>query len=99
MIDVCYVFKFCALLVLCLLGLPHSKLGAYLENRVNTFLRKKDSGAGDVAIRVLSSTDKVTEVKPGMKARLVYGLDIDSFKTPCLVILNCQQIREMWIAT
>lgn len=51
------------------LELPTTKLGMYLENRVNSFLRKKDSGAGEVTIRVLSSYDKMTEVKPLMKAK------------------------------
>jgi len=49
--------------------LPNSKLGTYLENRVNSFLKKKDSGAGDVTIRVLSSSDKIVDIKPGMKQR------------------------------
>ena len=49
--------------------LPNSKLGTYLENRVNSFLKKKDSGAGEVTIRVLSSSDKIVEVKPGLKSR------------------------------
>lgn len=49
--------------------LPTSKLGTYLENRVNSFLKKKDSGAGEVTIRVLSSSDKTVEVKPGLKSR------------------------------
>ncbi|XP_041359356.1 CREB-binding protein-like isoform X4 [Gigantopelta aegis] len=49
--------------------LPNTKLGTYLENRVNNFLRKKDVGAGEVSIRVLSSSDKVVEVKQGMKKR------------------------------
>ena len=49
--------------------MPLTKLGTYLENRVNSFLKKKDAGAGEVTIRVLSSSDKVVEVKPGMKAR------------------------------
>ena len=50
-------------------GLPSSKLGSYLENRINTFLKKKDAGAGEVFIKVLSSTDKIVEVRPGMKTR------------------------------
>ena len=52
-----------------ILGLPNTKLGAYLENRVNSFLRKKDTGAGEVVIRILSSSDKASEVKFGMKNR------------------------------
>ncbi|XP_074650502.1 histone lysine acetyltransferase CREBBP-like [Tubulanus polymorphus] len=51
--------------------LPATKLGTYLENRVNSFLKKKDSGAGEVVIRVLSSSEKETDVKAGMKARYV----------------------------
>lgn len=50
-------------------GLPGSKLGNYLENRINTFLKKKDAGAGEVFIKVLSSSDKIVEVRPGMKAK------------------------------
>ena len=50
-------------------GLPQTKLGTYLETRVNSFLKKKDSGAGEVTIRVLASSRKVVEVKSGMKAR------------------------------
>ena len=53
-------------------GIPPTKLGTYLENRVNNFLKNKDAGAGDVTIKVLSSGDKVVEVKPGMKARWVW---------------------------
>lgn len=52
-----------------MLELPHTNLGSYLEKRVNLFLKKKDAGAGDISIRVLSSSEKVVEVKPGMKAR------------------------------
>lgn len=50
-------------------GLPQTKLGTYLENRVNLFLKRKDAGAGEVTIRVLSSSEKVVEVRPGMKAK------------------------------
>lgn len=50
-------------------GLPNTKLGIYLENRVNNFLKNKDAGAGEVTIRVLSSSDKTVEVKQGMKSR------------------------------
>jgi len=50
-------------------GLPQTKLGTYLENRVNSFLKRKDAGAGEVTIRVLCSSEKVVEVRPGMKAK------------------------------
>jgi len=50
-------------------GLPTTKLSCYLESRVNDMLKRKDSGAGEVIIRVLSSYDKVVELKPAMKAK------------------------------
>ncbi|ESO09760.1 hypothetical protein HELRODRAFT_121284, partial [Helobdella robusta] len=49
--------------------LPNTKLGTYLENRVNQFLKKKDSASVEVSIRVLSSFDKFAEIKQGMKDR------------------------------
>ncbi|KAL4229708.1 hypothetical protein ACF0H5_010096 [Mactra antiquata] len=55
----------------CAKRLPGSKLGNYLENRINTFLKKKDAGAGEVSIKVLSSSDKFVEVRPGMKTKFV----------------------------
>ncbi|XP_037871053.1 histone lysine acetyltransferase CREBBP isoform X3 [Bombyx mori] len=51
--------------------LPTSKLGIYIETRVNNFLKKKEAGAGEVHIRVVASSDKIVEVKPGMKTRFV----------------------------
>ena len=46
-----------------------TRLGSYIETRVNNFLRKKEADAGDVHIRVVFSGDKQVEVKPGMKHR------------------------------
>ncbi|VEN43169.1 unnamed protein product [Callosobruchus maculatus] len=51
--------------------LPVTNLGLYIENRVNIFLKKKEAGAGDVSIRVVSSSEKVVEVKPGMRSKFV----------------------------
>lgn len=51
--------------------LPTTKLGTYIETRVNNFLKKKESGAGEVTVRVVSSSEKIVEVKPGMKSRQV----------------------------
>lgn len=45
--------KFCAK------KLPTSKLGIYIETRVNNYLKKKEAGAGEVHIRVVASSDKV----------------------------------------
>ena len=49
--------------------LATTRLGSYIETRVNNFLRKKEADAGDVHIRVVFSGDKHVEVKPGMKHR------------------------------
>jgi E1A/CREB-binding protein len=49
--------------------LPVTRLGTYIETRVNNFLRKKEADAGEVYIRVVFSGDKTVEVKPGMKKR------------------------------
>lgn len=52
-----------------ILELQQTRLGQYIEMRVNNFLKKKESGAGEVTVRVVSSSQKYVEVKPGMKAR------------------------------
>jgi E1A/CREB-binding protein len=49
--------------------LPTTRLGNYVENRVNNFLRKKEADSGEVYIRVVYSGDKTVEVKQGMKKR------------------------------
>ena len=56
--------------------LPVTKLGTYIETRINNFLKKKEAGAGEVAIRVVASSDKVVEVKPGMRSRFVENGDM-----------------------
>lgn len=51
-------------------GLPQTKLGCYLETRVNDFLKRQSHPeSGEVFIRVVHVSDKVVEVKPGMKSR------------------------------
>ncbi|XP_022235676.1 CREB-binding protein-like isoform X2 [Limulus polyphemus] len=50
---------------------PQTKLGNYIENRVNHFIKKKEFGAGEVTVRVVASGDKIVEVKPGMRSRFV----------------------------
>ncbi|KAL8591058.1 hypothetical protein ACOMHN_037291 [Nucella lapillus] len=71
--------------------LPVTKLGLYLENRVNNFLKTKDTGFGDVTIRVLSSYDKQTELKPMMRKR--FGSDIpDSYPYRAKAIFAFQEI-------
>ena len=51
--------------------LPTTRLGNFIETRVNNFLRKKEAESGEVYIRVVFSGDKTVEVKNGMKKRLV----------------------------
>ena len=65
----CFMLAAECLCMCVLLGLPTTKLSSYLENRVNDMLKRKNSGAGEVTIRVLSSYDKVLELKPAMKAK------------------------------
>ena len=49
--------------------LPQTKLGSYIENKVNNFLKSRDTGAGEVSIRVLSSSEKVVEIKSLMRSK------------------------------
>ncbi|CAG0903715.1 unnamed protein product [Darwinula stevensoni] len=49
--------------------LPTTRLGTYIENRVNNYLKKEEAGAGEVTIRVVASSDKIVEVKPGMRRK------------------------------
>ncbi|XP_077414693.1 histone acetyltransferase p300 isoform X5 [Vanacampus margaritifer] len=52
--------------------LPQTKLGSYLESRVNDYIKRQNHPeAGEVTIRVVHISDKVVEVKPGMKSRFV----------------------------
>ncbi|XP_044158251.1 histone acetyltransferase p300 isoform X1 [Bufo gargarizans] len=52
--------------------LPTTRLGFFLENRVNEFLRRQaNPEAGEVTVRVVHASDKTVEVKPGMKAKFV----------------------------
>lgn len=51
-------------------GLPQTKLGNYLETRVNDFIKRQNHPeSGEVTIRMVHVSDKVVEVKPGMKSR------------------------------
>lgn len=51
-------------------GLPQTKLGGFLEGRVNDYIKRQNHPeSGEVTIRVVHVSDKVVEVKPGMKSR------------------------------
>ncbi|KAG5832615.1 hypothetical protein ANANG_G00292980 [Anguilla anguilla] len=52
--------------------LPTTRLGMYIEDRVNKYLKRQNHPeAGEVFVRVVASSDKTVEVKPGMKSRFV----------------------------
>uniref|UniRef100_A0A1A8FN11 histone acetyltransferase n=1 Tax=Nothobranchius korthausae TaxID=1143690 RepID=A0A1A8FN11_9TELE len=52
--------------------LPQTKLGNFLETRVNDYIKRQSHPeSGEVTIRVVHVSDKVVEVKPGMKSRFV----------------------------
>uniref|UniRef100_A0A3Q3VT39 histone acetyltransferase n=1 Tax=Mola mola TaxID=94237 RepID=A0A3Q3VT39_MOLML len=60
--------------------LPQTKLGSYLETRVNDFLKRQNHPeSGEVTIRVVHVSDKVVEVKPGMKSFVDSGEMSESF--------------------
>ena len=49
--------------------LPATQLGMHLEKRVNSFLQTSGSGAGEITIRVVSSSSKTIETKLGMREK------------------------------
>uniref|UniRef100_A0AAQ5ZIQ9 histone acetyltransferase n=1 Tax=Amphiprion ocellaris TaxID=80972 RepID=A0AAQ5ZIQ9_AMPOC len=52
--------------------LQSTRLGMYIEDRVNKYLKRQNHPeAGEVFVRVVASSDKTVEVKPGMKTRFV----------------------------
>ncbi|XP_069502925.1 CREB-binding protein isoform X2 [Ambystoma mexicanum] len=65
----------------CAKRLQTTRLGNHLEERVNKFLRRQNHPeAGEVFVRVVASSDKTVEVKPGMKSRFVDSGEMsDSF--------------------
>lgn len=51
-------------------GLQSTRLGSYIEDRVNKYLKRQNHPeAGEVFVRVVASSDKTVEIKPGMKSR------------------------------
>ncbi|XP_077412270.1 CREB binding protein b isoform X2 [Vanacampus margaritifer] len=52
--------------------LQSTRLGTYIEDRVNKYLKRQNHPeAGEVFVRVVASSDKNVEIKPGMKSRFV----------------------------
>lgn len=50
--------------------LQPTRLGTYIEDRVNKYLKRQSHPeAGEVFVRVVASSDKTVEIKPGMKSR------------------------------
>ncbi|KAA3680711.1 E1A/CREB-binding protein [Paragonimus westermani] len=73
--------------------LPVTRLSAFLEKRVNDFLKKKEVGTGEVTIRVLASSDKTVEVKPLMRARFTESGELsESFPYRLKAIFAFQEI-------
>ena len=65
-------------LPLCYLAeLPTTQLGTHLEKRVNHFLQSSGSGAGEVTIRVVSSSSKIIETKLGMREKYAGKIPLD----------------------
>nr|XP_015801081.2 CREB binding protein b isoform X2 [Nothobranchius furzeri] len=58
-----------------------TRLGTYIEDRVNKYLKRQNHPeAGEVFVRVVASSDKTVDVKPGMKSRFVdSGEMVESF--------------------
>uniref|UniRef100_A0A672HVH6 histone acetyltransferase n=1 Tax=Salarias fasciatus TaxID=181472 RepID=A0A672HVH6_SALFA len=61
--------------------LQSTRLGTYIEDRVNKYLKRQNhTEAGEVFVRVVASSDKTVEIKPGMKSRFVdSGEMVESF--------------------
>lgn len=58
-------------------GLQSTKLGTYIEDRVNKYLKRQNHPeAGEVFVRVVASSDKMVEIKPGMKSRYGFFLTV-----------------------
>lgn len=69
-VILCWLFYTVVDSLNCPTGLPQTKLGVFLEQRVNDFLKRQaNPESGEVFIRVVHVSDKVVEVKPGMKSR------------------------------
>lgn len=59
------IFTFCVCA-----ELQSTRLGTYIEDRVNKYLKRQNHPeAGEVFVRVVASSDKTVEIKPGMKSR------------------------------
>ncbi|VEL09512.1 unnamed protein product [Protopolystoma xenopodis] len=73
--------------------LPSNRLSAFLEKRVNDFLKKKEVTSGEVTVRVLASSDKVVEVRPLMQKRFTESGELsESFPYRLKAIFAFQEI-------
>jgi len=50
-------------------GLATTRLGSFLEDRVNNFLRQSNVNTGEITIRLVSNTEKTLETRSGMRSR------------------------------
>lgn len=78
----------------CHAGLQSTRLGMYIEDRVNKYLKRQNHPeAGEVFVRVVASSDKTVEVKPGMKTRWgrQWGEDsVNKFK----IVFRCKVLTS-----
>ncbi|OAF69758.1 hypothetical protein A3Q56_02475 [Intoshia linei] len=74
--------------------LQSTKMGTYLENRLNSFLKKKDEYVGEIIVRVVAITDRYVEVKPRMRERFCNqkGKMSERYPYKCKVIFVAQVI-------
>ncbi len=67
----------------------------YIEDRVNKYLKRQNHPeAGEVFVRVVASSDKTVEVKPGMKTRWEHHWQEDG-KTQKVFRQRTTDSREM----
>ena len=69
--------------------LPTTKLALYLEEKVNNFVRSLCTDAGEITIRIVSSSDKILETRPQMRER--FGGDFPSqfpFRTKAMFVFE-----------
>ncbi|KAL3086948.1 hypothetical protein niasHT_021812 [Heterodera trifolii] len=74
--------------------LPSNKLSQHIEHRVNNFLRSQKGFKEEVIIRVLSSADKVVQVKPAMLEKYASEGYPKSFPYCSKAIFAFQQVKD-----
>ncbi|XP_019862925.1 PREDICTED: CREB-binding protein-like isoform X2 [Amphimedon queenslandica] len=68
--------------------LPTTKLGSFLEERVNSFLRNANVPGAEVTIRVVSSSNKLLDTRLGMMDRFSYFPSQFPYRTKALFVFE-----------